>query len=57
MRRRIEETFRFIKQSYKLEDVRVMTYQRLKNLVVLVIAAACFATILSGAEDEAPPSV
>jgi Transposase DDE domain len=41
---KIEENFRFIKQSYNLEDIRVMTYQRLKNLVVLVIAAAYFAT-------------
>jgi hypothetical protein len=29
---KIEETFRFIKQSYNLEDIRVMKYQRLKNL-------------------------
>src|SRR6266436_3892033 len=28
---KIEETFRFIKQSYKLEDIRVMRYQRLQN--------------------------
>ena len=40
---RIEETIRFIKQSYALEDVRVMTYQRLKNMAALVLAAACFA--------------
>jgi hypothetical protein len=33
---RIEETFRFVKQSYNLEDVRVIEYQRLKNLVILV---------------------
>ena len=39
---KIEETFRFIKQSYNLEDIRVMKYQRLKNLVVLVTAAAYF---------------
>ncbi|MCZ2074585.1 MAG: hypothetical protein LC130_06235, partial [Bryobacterales bacterium] len=29
---KIEETFRFVKQSYNLEDIRVMKYQRLKNL-------------------------
>jgi len=40
---KIEETFRFIKQSYNLEDIRVLKYQRLKNLVVLVTAAAYFA--------------
>lgn len=31
---KIEETFRFVKQSYNLEDIRVMKYQRLKNLVI-----------------------
>ncbi|MBV8708870.1 MAG: hypothetical protein JOZ45_02590 [Acidobacteriaceae bacterium] len=45
---KVEETFRFLKQSYKLEDIRVMTYQRLKNLVVLVTAAAYFAATFLG---------
>ncbi len=42
--RKIEETFRFVKQSYNLEDIRVLRYQRLKNLVLLMTAAAYFAT-------------
>src|SRR5208337_1566269 len=41
---KIEETFRFLKQSYNLEDLRVLSYQRLQNLVALVAAAAYFAT-------------
>lgn len=45
---KIEETFRFIKQSYNLEDVRVMKYQRLKNLVILVTAVAYFAAAFLG---------
>ena len=45
---KIEETFRFIKQSYNLEDIRFMKYQRLKNLVVLVTAAAYFAATFLG---------
>jgi len=45
---KIEETFRFIKQSYNLEDIRVMTYQRLKNLVILVTAATYFAATFLG---------
>ena len=45
---KIEETFRFIKQSYNLEDIRVMKYRRLKNLVVLVTAAAYFAAVFLG---------
>ena len=27
----IEEAIRFVKQSYDLEDIRVLTYQRLRN--------------------------
>src|SRR3989304_281370 len=42
------ETFRFVKQSYHLEDIRVLRYQRLKNLVLLVTAAAYFATTFLG---------
>jgi hypothetical protein len=48
MRWKIEETFRFVKQSYNLEDIRVMKYQRLKNLVILVTAAAYFAATFLG---------
>lgn len=40
---KFEETFRFLKQRYLLQEIRVMKYQRLKNLVVLGTAAACFA--------------
>jgi hypothetical protein len=43
-----QETFRFIKQSYNLEDIRVLKYRRLKNLVVLVTAAAYFAATYLG---------
>jgi len=45
---KIEETFRFMKQSYNLEDIRVMKYQRLKNLVILVTAVAYFAATFLG---------
>ncbi len=45
---KIEETFRFVKQSYNLEDIRVMKCQRLKNLVVLVTAAAYLAATFLG---------
>lgn len=39
---KIEETIRFIKQSCQLEDVRVLTYTRLQNMMALVLAAAYF---------------
>lgn len=45
---KIEETFRFVKQSYQVEDIRVLRYQRLKNLVVLVTAASYFAATFLG---------
>lgn len=45
---KIEETFRFLKQSYQVEDIRVLRYQRLQNLIVLVTAAAYFAATFLG---------
>lgn len=38
----IEEALRFIKQSYNLENIRVLTYQRLKNLVTIANLVAYF---------------
>ena len=45
---RVEETIRFIKQSYRLEDIRLLTYDRLRNLVTLVLVAAYFACVYLG---------
>ena len=47
-RRRVEETLRFIKRSYRLEDIRLLTYGRLCNLVTLVLVAAYFACVYLG---------
>ena len=44
----VEETIRFIKQSYGLEDLRVLDYERLRNLAALVMAAAYFAAVWLG---------
>jgi Transposase DDE domain len=41
----IEETFRFIKQSYQLEDIRLLTYVRLQNMMAFVLAAAYFTMV------------
>ena len=38
----VEDAIRFIKQSYKLEDIRVLSYQRLQNMMALVLAAIYF---------------
>ena len=40
---RVEETIRFGKQSYDLEDMRLLGYGRLRALVAVVAAVAYFA--------------
>lgn len=42
----IEETIRYVKQSYEIEDVRVLSYRSLQNIMPLVWAAAYFAAVL-----------
>jgi len=42
----IEETIRFIKQSYDIEDVRVLGYRSLRNLMTLVLAVSYFAAVV-----------
>lgn len=39
---KVEETIRFTKQCYGLEDVRVLTYRRLQNMMALVLAVSYF---------------
>ena len=50
---RVEETIRFIKQSYQLEDIRLLKYERLRNLVMLVLATAYFASVYLGETGQA----
>jgi hypothetical protein len=45
---RIEDVIRFVKQSYRLEDMRCLTYHRLQALMALVTAAAFFAAVYLG---------
>lgn len=45
---RIEEAIRFIKQGYHLEDIRVLTYERLRTMAVLVNAVAFFTAVVLG---------
>lgn len=49
---RVEETIRFIKQSYDLEDIRVLTYRRLQNMTALVLAAAFFSSVWLGTKEK-----
>lgn len=39
---RIEETIRFAKQAFDMENVRLLTYRRLQNMYALLIAALSF---------------
>ena len=45
---RVEETIRYIKQSYRLEHMRLLDYQRLKNMAALVVAVSYFAAAWLG---------
>ena len=48
-----EESYRFIKQAYNLEDVRVLSYTALRNMMVLVQAVFYFVSAELGKKLEA----
>jgi hypothetical protein len=43
-----DESYRYIKQCYHLEDVRVRSYISIRNVVVLVLAVSYFASVYLG---------
>ena len=45
---RVEDTIRYVKQCYDLEDIRLLDYERLRNMAALVLAAAYFASTWIG---------
>lgn len=45
---RIEETIRFVKQSYQLEDIRLLTYRRLQNMMSILTAVMYFTMVYLG---------
>ena len=49
---RIEETIRFIKQSYNLEDIRLLTYRRLQNMMALVLTVVYFTMVYLGIKTK-----
>lgn len=49
---RIEETLRFAKQAYALEDVRALRYQSLKNLMALALLAMYFTMTWLGTKEK-----
>ena len=42
----IEETIRFIKQTYDLENIRVLRYARLKNMMALLLVVFYFVAVI-----------
>jgi hypothetical protein len=43
-----DESFRYIKQCYNLEDIRVRHYTSIRNMVALILAVAYFAAVYLG---------
>ena len=43
-----DESFRYIKQCYNLEDIRVRSYISIRNMLVLVLAVSYFAAVYLG---------
>jgi len=43
-----DESYRYIKQCYHLEDLRVRSYMSIRNIVVLVLAVSYFAAVYMG---------
>lgn len=48
VRWKCDESYRYIKQSYNLEDIRVRSYTAIRNIVVLVLAVSYFASVYMG---------
>jgi len=44
----IEETIRFAKQAFRIEDIRVRKYERLQNMIAIVFAAVHFVAVWLG---------
>ena len=42
----VEETIRFIKQTYDLENIRVLRYPRLQNMMALLLAVFYFVSVI-----------
>jgi hypothetical protein len=49
---KIEESYRFLKSSYHIEDVRVRSYVGLRNMAALLMAAFYFLAVVLGARFE-----
>jgi len=43
-----DESFRYIKQRYNLEDIRVRHYTSIRNMIAIILAVAYFASVYLG---------
>jgi hypothetical protein len=48
----IEETIRYLKQSYDFENIRVLSYTRLQNMAALLLAAIYFVAVVLDAPNK-----
>jgi hypothetical protein len=48
----VEQTIRFVKQSYDLENVRVLNYTGLQNLLPLLLAVMYFAAVILDTSEK-----
>ena len=44
----VEETIRFAKQTFQIEDIRLLKYDRLQNMIAIVSAATYFVAVWLG---------
>ena len=49
---RVEDTIRHVKQSYRIEDVRLMKYDKLRNLAAVLLAAVYFSMAWIGNSEK-----
>ncbi|MBR1743872.1 MAG: hypothetical protein IJ733_18830 [Lachnospiraceae bacterium] len=52
LRWRIEEYFKFKKQLFELEDLRVMSLQSIRNLNMFATIAAGYIAVINAEKDE-----
>ena len=49
---RIEDTLRFAKQAYAIEDIRVLGYESLRNMMAIALLAMSFAMLWLGQREK-----
>lgn len=50
--KKVEDTIRHVKQSYKLEDIRLFKYNKLKAMAAVVLTTVYFSMIWIGNSEK-----